>query len=662
MYGVGSRFLVLNPRVARLGAMVAFVLASLLGPSTAQATSPSASASTKGALHGSAMAVTSGWHELPPPPERWSGVMAFDNATENMVLYGGAGGGAYLGDTWTWNGVNWTEALPVTSPGPVVNAGMAYDDAAGVMLLFGGVIGDSTSWPPNGAWTWDGTTWTQLNSSSAPMSRTLPNLAYDAALGKVVLFGGCCDDTGRALNDTWTWDGTTWTQVFPAVFPAGQAWAQAMTYDAATQTVVFVEVAPYGSPAPTETWTFDGTTWTQQNPATSVTIPPGDGQMMMAYDAATQTVVLYGSQTGQTWTWNGTNWTLQNPTTQPGPLDNAQFTYDPTTQSVIMFGGINGVAMDSTWSWDGTNWSVVDPVPDARTGAAMTYQATNGTTLLFGGLDHAGKAQSDTWTWNGTAWSQVRPVTTPRARYGASLTFDSLHRSAVLFGGATCLTANCSTAWDLADTWTWDGTNWTRKAGTSAPPARQWASFAYDPLIQRAILFGGLNASGQPLGDTWVWSGATWIKLQPAVSPSPRWGAALAYDPATRSLVLFGGCADAQCQSVLSDTWTWNGRAWIQQAASSPPGRYQASMAYGRSTAAVVLFGGYDATKIPLNDTWAWNGSAWSLLTSSNSPPPRAAASMVYDSAIGAAVLFGGSSPTTSTASSGFQGDVWSLR
>jgi hypothetical protein len=50
----------------------------------------------------------------------------------------------------------------------------------------------------------------------------------------------------------------------------------------------------YGNRAFSDTWTWDGTTWTQQHPATS---PPARGQAAMACDAATGTAVLFGGTT-----------------------------------------------------------------------------------------------------------------------------------------------------------------------------------------------------------------------------------------------------------------------------------------------------------------------------------------------------------------------------
>jgi hypothetical protein len=60
-----------------------------------------------------------------------------------------------------------------------------------------------------------------LQGAATP--RVTVGMAYDAAHGEVVLFGGAGEGV---LNDTWIWDGTTWTEQHPStVPPAHAAWA-----------------------------------------------------------------------------------------------------------------------------------------------------------------------------------------------------------------------------------------------------------------------------------------------------------------------------------------------------------------------------------------------------------------------------------------------------
>jgi hypothetical protein len=131
------------------------------------------------------------------------------------------------------------------------------------------------------------------------------------------------------------------------------------------------------------------------------------------------------------------------------------------------------------------------------------------------------------------------------------MAFDAAHNQIVLFGG-------CCDARDnfLNETWTWDGTNWTKQSPTNSPSARYDAAMAYDAAHSQVVLFGGVNNGG--LNDTWTWDGTNWTKQSPTNSPSARYNPAMAYDAASGQVVLFGGCCDAGI-NLLNDTWTWDG-------------------------------------------------------------------------------------------------------
>jgi hypothetical protein len=84
---------------------------------------------------------------------------------------------------------------------------MAYDAARGQVVLFGGYLMNDT-------WTWDGTDLTQRFPAHSPPARQLMGMAYDSTNGRVLMFGG----TDGGGDDTWTWDGTDWTQRLPRTF------------------------------------------------------------------------------------------------------------------------------------------------------------------------------------------------------------------------------------------------------------------------------------------------------------------------------------------------------------------------------------------------------------------------------------------------------------
>jgi hypothetical protein len=83
---------------------------------------------------------------------------------------------------------------------------MVYDIDRGITVLFGGEK------PPgrDGMWEYDGEKWYQPSVAALPPVRLYHAMIYDEARGIVVLFGGFAD--GTYLNDTWEYDGLTWTQ------------------------------------------------------------------------------------------------------------------------------------------------------------------------------------------------------------------------------------------------------------------------------------------------------------------------------------------------------------------------------------------------------------------------------------------------------------------
>jgi hypothetical protein len=86
------------------------------------------------------------------------------------------------------------------------------------------------------------------------------------------------------------------------------------------------------------TWTWDGATWTQQNPPAAPDECSGLGGLTMAYDAARREVVLLGGDSfSKTWLWDGTNWTDAH--TGITPNAGSPMTYDVRSRRVIAFGG-----------------------------------------------------------------------------------------------------------------------------------------------------------------------------------------------------------------------------------------------------------------------------------------------------------------------------------
>jgi hypothetical protein len=161
------------------------------------------------------------------PPARYNPAFAYDTARARVVLFGGENLQGMRADTWESDGVDWVQRTPATSPSPRRNAMLAYDVARSRVVLFGGA-------GPQGAlgdtWEWDGTDWTPKYSNPPwPAPRTGASFAYDPSRRRLVLFGGTGNGNGP-FNDTWEWDGATWTQRQLSRSPPPRAFA-GMTYD-----------------------------------------------------------------------------------------------------------------------------------------------------------------------------------------------------------------------------------------------------------------------------------------------------------------------------------------------------------------------------------------------------------------------------------------------
>jgi PKD repeat protein len=240
------------------------------------------------------------WAQKSPvnsPSRRLDSAIVYDTARGQVVLFGGNDNSTTVfNDTWVWDGNNWTQKFPVHSPSGRAGHAMAYDVARQRVVLFGGfnfttALGDT--------WLWDGSDWIQQSPAHNPPGRFRSNyLAYDSARGEVVLA------SGDSHNDTWTWNGSDWTQKTPITNHPVNLYSS-LAYDAAHgKTLYFGGIGRNGTV--NETWLWDGTNWQQANPI--VTPPPRIGTAM-AYDSVRAQVVLFGgTENGgpalnDTWVW-----------------------------------------------------------------------------------------------------------------------------------------------------------------------------------------------------------------------------------------------------------------------------------------------------------------------------------------------------------------------
>ena len=84
--------------------------------------------------------------------------MVYDEAREQVVLFGGTTPGGVRGDMWTWNGEDWRRrAAPGTPRLPHLVS--AYDAARKTIVVYGTAWGKRVE-AESRTWVWDGAAWT----------------------------------------------------------------------------------------------------------------------------------------------------------------------------------------------------------------------------------------------------------------------------------------------------------------------------------------------------------------------------------------------------------------------------------------------------------------------------------------------------------------------
>jgi hypothetical protein len=317
------------------------------------------------------------------PGGRFDHAMAYDSDRHRVVLFGGRSLAGVLGDTWEYDGVDWTQFSPTSSPSPRRRHAMAYDSRRKKTVLVGGHnrLGDtvdaymfsesSTSYQiSNETWEWDGTTWTKGPTFFAPIFAQ--SMTYDAGRGVTVLYGGTRDGNASngALFYVWEYDGVSWVHR-----QVGEGYPQlrvaaSMVFDPVRNLSTL-----FGGYGPSiegdhkelsDTWTWDGNAWSQ----VAVATPPGAlFDQAIAWDTVRNKAILQGGATIQVF--------------RP-PAGGTYYSY---------------MSNAGTWEWDGQNWAAIGmatPSP-ARSQHAMAFDSARGKVVMFGGLLNTTFVPGDTW-------------------------------------------------------------------------------------------------------------------------------------------------------------------------------------------------------------------------------------------------------------------------
>ncbi|HZY92885.1 MAG TPA: hypothetical protein VFG07_08995 [Thermoplasmata archaeon] len=295
-----------------------------------------------------------------------------------------------------------------------------------------------------------------------PGNRTQPGVAYDAADGYLLLYGGTFANksnvgNGRCLTDSWIYSAGVWTNL--SIPGPTNVCSPAMTYDSTDGYVLafggFFQNISNGVHYPSgETWKFSRGAWTELN----VSGPPARSGTFMVFDPASTAVLLWGGWGyNDTWSFSRGSWTELLSSGGPSAYEvpEGALAYDGTAGKVLLVEESPTAGSNATWEFAGNGWT---KLPNVGTPFELhpvaAFDPIDGIVLFFGGADRTTGYESNvTWGFTGTSWVDLG-IQGPAGRQLAGFTFDPTEGGMLLFGGwACCVPFPLYSTGNLGDTW-----------------------------------------------------------------------------------------------------------------------------------------------------------------------------------------------------------------
>ncbi len=399
----------------------------------------------------------------------------------------------------------------------------------------------------------------------------------------------------------------------------------------------------------------------------------------MVLDAAGQRLVVFGGFRSAFNTPLGDTWTAPMGATPvfdslalasgPGPRFGHGAVYDPPRQRMLIFDGVTSpsAGMD-VWSLSlglTPAWSPVaaSGAPGTRRqGCGAAYDPVRDRMLVFGGHDGAAFRNEVLVFTPGppASWSVLGTTgVPPSARNYAGVVYDPVRDRLLVFGGNSGPALRDVHALDLSAS----PPAWSEISPAAPLPApRLAASVAYDPVADRLLVFGGVQAPATYYGDLWALSlsgSPTWSALAAPGAPSPRHSAAAVWDPAASRLLLYGGESVGYSRDDLwqyspggSPEWTQIGGTGTVPGERIPPGAYGLAFARDPVRNRMLVTGGApylaNAFTGSVYELQLGNSSGWSsLFFLGTSPGANLGGSMSFDPARDRMLVFGGHTSAT---------------
>jgi uncharacterized protein YjdB len=431
------------------------------------------------------------WTQLSPtgmaPHIRTGQTATYDSVNNRMTVFGGFVSNVTLDDTWVLTLANGLGGVPawiqITSQGTAPSLSYhsaVYDQASDNMYVFGGSSTKSKLQTNDHAFTLTGANGISSGGEKwvlgGPPVRYSQSAFYDSSTNALFIFGGQHSATNLDFGDYWAESDVIgssnlqWTLLSQRGSVPSARFGHTGLYDSVSnRMMVFGGATGFPGPCVNDYHVMEQAniqnlshTWLSVSP--TGTLPGVRALQASAYDGNTNTLMIFGGYNcastyyNDVWILSDANdesvqpaWTQLQPTgTPPSARESSTAIYDPTTNSLVVYGGdAGGEPLGDIWILSNANgsggtpaWTQLSPSnsgPVPRSGHTATYDSVNNAMTIYGGYDGS-NVLGDVWVLsaaNGQAgaatWSQL---TSGQSRRFHSSEYDPASNQLITYGGA----------------------------------------------------------------------------------------------------------------------------------------------------------------------------------------------------------------------------------
>ncbi|MDB5267652.1 MAG: hypothetical protein JWP58_692, partial [Hymenobacter sp.] len=571
--------------------------------------------------------------------ERWqSGFGLPDGADDDVHVVVRSGSDIYIGGSFTvvgnvpangvakWNGTAWS----------ALGTGVAFMQTNGLVyalavagngdVYVGGNFNKAGGGGANFVAKWKGSVWSPLGPGAA---NGVDGTVYALAVGGNgdVYVGGQFNKAGGATaNYLARWNGTTWSQLGTSTFNDFNSGVRALAIASNGDLYAAGGFTRAGGIAANRVARWDGTAWNALGTGAANGLDAGVYALAIAGNGDVyvggQFTQASGMAASNVARWNGTAWSSLGTGTANG-VGNYICALAVAGNGDVYVGGYfmqaGGVAAGKVARWNGTAWNTL--ATGATNGVTGTYSgisdyvyglavAGNGDVYMGGRFDQVGSmAASNVTRWNGSAWNILSSGTTNGV--AGIISALAVAPNGDVYVGGQFTKAGSVVASNVAR---WNGTAWS-SLGTGTANGVDNSVLALAVAGNGDVYVGGYftQAGGVAAGNVARWNGTAWSPLGAGTAngngASGSTVSALAVAP--NGDVYVGGQFTQAGGVAANAVARWDGTAW------SPLGTGTSVVnALAVASNGDVYAGGYFTMVggVAANRVARWNGTTWSSL------------------------------------------------